>query len=160
MDIRLNTFSIPPLSYLKYVNGGLLKDNWIVPTTIYAVLLYFSMHDIRFLLLLMMLTLIGFPMYLAYLYIWHGMKPEARFNVLEKEIVMSDEGIHLNFTNENKSPKLLTWETFNSYSLTPNAIILNFGQSKYLHLILPISAFTDNTDIDKMKIFLENKFSK
>ena len=160
MDIRLNTFSIPHLSYLKYVNRGILKDHWIVPTTIYVALLYFAMCDIRFILLLMMLFFIGFPAYLAYLYIWHGLKPEARFNILEKEILISEDGIRLNFTNENIYPKTLSWKMFQGYNITHDAIILNFSQSKYLHLILPISTFVCATDIDKMKIFLDTNLSK
>lgn len=149
MTIKLNEYKISPDSYLKVVNKSVVGDYWITPTTIYVILLGLSFYDIRYLILMIMLTVLLVPLYIAYLFVWHGMKPESRYSIINKSVLINDEGLDIDFGEAHK-PIKIAWEEFQCFHPTQSDLILHFRKSKYLYFIIPYSSTISKEQLDSL----------
>lgn len=112
-------------------------------------------HDLRWIIVALMIVCITAPMMLAFFYIFHGMKPVTVINSLPHTLSFGDDGItavlltqHKNEeTNETEyielSRQLLPYSGIKRYKSGLTSIILPFENGNKGFIWLPVSAFDD-----------------
>ncbi|MDD2961362.1 MAG: hypothetical protein PHR45_04680 [Muribaculaceae bacterium] len=139
-------YQINSNEYLSILFKKIFKRYWYIPTTSIIILAALSFIDIRWIFILLMCIFILIPFALAYLYIWHGLKQKATYSTTKKTVIINEFGLKLEFENGIKD---ISWDSFNSLSITPKALIFSYIESEYLFFIIPFSAFKSADDLRK-----------
>ncbi len=95
-------------------------------------------------------------MIMSYVYIWHGLKPESRYSILEKKLDITADGIQLDFGDWNR---MLAWSDFRGYKIKPSGLLLIFKSSKYSFFIIPFYAFETKEDLRNMMKLLKYHYA-
>ena len=123
-----------------------LADNWlwmVLPIALCGILAFFV--DARFVIVALMALFIMLPMILALLYFYYGLSPEARWSILEKDVVIGDGGISLTFTDERMKKHAIGWDDVRNIIEKDDVLLLMLRGKRYTCLMLPTSAI--NPDI-------------
>lgn len=96
-----------------------------------------SFLDIRWLIVALMTLFIIAPMLLLFFYVWHCMKPEARYSIAAESAVLDTKGLTIRFSDNENDEITLPWRLFSKAILSNGFLTLQFVGSRYLLLILP-----------------------
>lgn len=140
--IRLESHKITSAEYLKILYGHIAEDYWFLIALVALTMIVMSAVDIRWLIVTLMCVFVVVPMIMAYLYIWHAMKPLVRLSILPKIVVIDDSAITIEPADEVRLSQLvLPFTDFSRYRITDKYLLLTFSQSKYLFFVVPLTVF-------------------
>ena len=132
--------------YMRELCLMFLADNWlwiVLPIAICGILAVFI--DVRFVIVALMVLFIVLPMILALLYFYYGLSPEARWSIMEKDVVIGDDGISLTFTDERMKKHAIGWDDVRNIIEKDDVLLLMLRGKRYTCLMLPTSAI--NPDV-------------
>ena len=135
--IEIEGCGISAAAYTKAVMRKFVADWWPVALIVVSLPAMLSFIDIRWLIVLLMTIFIIAPLLLFFFYVWHCMKPEARYSIAADSAVMDAEGLTIRFSDNENDEHTLPWRLFNNVSLGDGFLTLQFASSRYLLLILP-----------------------
>lgn len=150
--IITNEYKVASKDYLMIVFYSLLQKYWSWILLIFTALITLSVLDVRWLIVLLNVIFIIIPFIMAYLYIWHGMKPEVRYSTVEKHVTLSEKGLLVEY-NDSKNT-LIKWDEISEARNNDKFIIFTFKKSKYLYFIIPHTAFRNENDIKEVKEYI------
>ena len=137
---------VPSGTYMRHVCLMFLADNWlwmVLPIALCGVLAVFV--DVRFVIVALMVLFVVLPMILALLYFYYGLSPEARWSILEKDVVIDNEGITLLFTDERMKTHAIARDNVRNIIENDDVLMLMLKGKRYTCLMLPSSAI--NPDV-------------
>lgn len=135
--IEIEGCGISAAAYTKAVMRKFAADWWPAMLIVVSLAAMLSFLDIRWLIVALMTLFIIAPMLLFFFYVWHCMKPEARYSIAADSAVLDAEGLTIRFSDNENDEKTLPWRLFNKANLCDGFLTLNFVSSRYLLLILP-----------------------
>ncbi len=116
-------------------------------------------HDLRWIIVALMIVCITAPMMLAFFYIFHGMKPLTVINSLPHTLSFEDDGITATLLSQHKneetneteytelSRRFLPYSEIRSYKSGVTSIILPFEKGDKGFIWLPVSAFDEENGL-------------
>lgn len=130
--------------------------SWIYVAVFGALSLLFIMAiwDIRFLLVGLMVIFILIPFAVSYLYIWYCLKPESRDMILDKHLIITSEGIDIQFEN---SKKHFLWQDFSSCLVLKKYIILIKKEGEHSFIAIPYPIFKSDEAINTTITLINDK---
>ena len=127
--------------YMRELCLMFLADNWlwmVLPIALCGILAFFV--DVRFVIVALMVLFIVLPMILALLYFYYGLSPEARWSIMEKDVLISNEGISLTFTDERMKKHAIGKDDVRNIIEKDDVLLLMLRGKRYTCLMLPKSA--------------------
>lgn len=118
-----------------------LADNWLwlaMPIAICGILAVFV--DVRFVIVALMVLFIVLPMILALLFFYYGLSPEARWSIMEKNMLIDPKGISLAFTDERMKTHAISWDDMRYIIEKDDVVMLMLKGKRYTCFMLPTSA--------------------
>lgn len=143
--MTIENVSIPPGMYMRQLCAMFVADNWlwlVLPVALCAVLSIWI--DVRFIIVAMMVLFIVLPMVLALLYFYYGLSPEARWSVMDKDMVITRDGITLNFADNRMKTHVIPRGDVRYIIDKDDVVMLMLkGGRRYTCLMLPASVTVD-----------------
>ena len=125
-------------TYMRLLCAMFLADNWlwmVAPVAICALLAVWI--DVRFVIVAMMVLFIVLPMVLALLYFYYGLSPEARWSIMEKQIVIDGMGMALIFSDQRMKAHVIAWHDVRGIIEKDDVLLLMLNGKRYTCLMLP-----------------------
>lgn len=115
-----------------------LADNWlwmVLPVAVCGVLAVWI--DVRFVIVALMVLFVLLPMLLSLLYFYYGFSPEARWSIMDKAIVIDDEGLTLDFSDERMKKHIVPKDDVLDVIFKEDVAMLMLKGRRYTCLMLP-----------------------
>lgn len=158
--MRLNTTLLYLYGWMPIASVALLA----IPALIAGIF-----HDIRWLIIFLMICFILSPMLMAFLYFYHGMRPSTSSNVALHRLSFTPEGITVTVYAEETpndeashetTPKplhsaLYPYSAVKELSTGPNAVIIRLSPPYNGFLWLPYNAFAAGSHESGKELFSE-----
>ena len=139
--IKSELYSISAGVFAKILFSDFSRHYMLFGLIVGLALIILSFIDIRWFIILLMVLFIIIPMLVSYLYIWHCLKPEVRWSVLQKYIIVDGNGIQIVYDDDKCQQ--LEWNVFSKCKLTDKYYIFTFSKSKYLYFVVPVDSIAD-----------------
>ena len=140
--MTIENCSVTANCYMRQLGSVILADNWlwlVLPVALCGVLAVWI--DVRFVIVaLMVLLVVVMPMLLAWLYIYYGFSPEARWSIMEKTVTVDENGLVLDFVDERMKKHVIRRDDVRNIIVRDDAVLLMLtGGRRYTCLMLPAS---------------------
>jgi len=127
-------------TYMRHLCAMFLADNWLWMVAPVAICALIAVRiDVRFVIVAMMVLFIVLPMVLGLLYFYYGLSPEARWSIMEKQIIMDDMGMVLIFSDQRMKTHVIAWRDVRGIIEKDDVLLLMLNGRRYTCLMLPAS---------------------
>ena len=115
-----------------------LADNWlwmVLPVAGCGVLAVWV--DVRFVIVALMVLFVLLPMLLSLLYFYYGFSPEARWSIMDKAVVIDDDGLTLDFSDQRMKKHIVPKDDVLDVIFKDDVAMLMLKGRRYTCLMLP-----------------------
>ncbi len=161
----LKSSSITIRQYVKLVLGLYFKDWWWAYVLPVLVCLILGAFNSNFFYVAVILVFLIFSMMFSFVYIYHGLVPESRYSIKEKEIKITNDGFELIYSEVNSSgnieerSEILKWDLFKNIFAKDEFILVMFNSRKYAFLAIPFNAFEKEDMLKESVLFVSDHLS-
>lgn len=135
-SVEISECSISAGQYARLVARAFAADWWPAMLIAVSVLLMLAIHDVRWIIVGLMLIFLVLPMAVFFFFAWQCTKPEARHSIMSKSVLIDDEGVTLTANDTGRST-LLEWNKFGKAYIGGGKLILKLRDGRYSLLVLP-----------------------
>ena len=128
--------------YLRQLGLMYLHDRWpwlVAPLLVCAALAAW-LGDVRWAVVGLMVLFVVIPMILALSYINYALSLEARWSLLSKTLMLTDDGIMLHFDDERMHDRIITWSAIADVKVGGEAFLVMLRVRRYTFLMIPFTA--------------------
>ncbi len=129
--------------YARTVFSIFFAENWfwfLFPLIFFALL---SVFDVRFLIVALMVLFIIIPMIGALLYINYLLTLETRWSIVEKELLVGDEGLTLRFAPGNMKDAHIEWRQLKGMFSKGGLLVFPLRMRRYQYLVIPLKSIEE-----------------
>lgn len=150
-------FKVGASIYTKIVFANFFAKYWWCYTALIILLSSLIVINLNFLVVLLALIFIVYPMSVSFVYFSYCITKEIIWSVSEKKISIIQEGLQLDFGN---SRKILQWSNFKKGELQKGYFILTLKKRKFCYLIIPVEAIPTDKDFQYFTTQLSANINK
>ena len=90
---------------------------------------------------------------------YYALTPESRWSILEKEVKLTEGGLHLAFTSEKMQEHLIKWDEIHGTAVSNNCLILRFKNNNYTFLAIPLDSFDGEDELREFVIEVRKRIA-
>ena len=162
ISIYLEPFKVTSSEYMRPMILMFFRRNWwwfILPVAV-TIALMVLLNDVRWLIVGLMLVFMVFPMILALIYFNYALTIVVRWSLMEKSILLDDEGLHLDFVDKRMRPRTISWRDIASVTRDDKAYYFNLTVRRYTFVLIPCNVIIAQGVTEQMfKDFIRKKFN-
>ena len=159
--INLQPFAVSSGQYIRPMLRMYFGRNWwwfVVPILVILGLML-VMHDARWLIVCLMLIFMVFPMILILIYFNYALTLEVRWSLMEKSMIIDEEGLHLSFTDKRMHQRDIAWSDISNITRDRNAFYFHLKVRRFNYLMIPCSVLLENEISDyEFALFVKEHF--
>jgi len=145
-SMKIECCSVTAGAYMRHLCLLFLADNWlwmVAPVAVCAMLAVWI--DVRWVIVALMILFTVMPMILSLLYFYYGFSPQARWSIMEKQAIVTPDGIALQFTDERMKKHAIHWDDVRYIIEKDDVLLLMLKGRRYTCLMFPASVI--NPDV-------------
>ena len=150
--------SISSETYLSILYRVCFARRWWLLLLPVVACLALIIVDIRFAYLAVIVA-IGMLMIALPVIYYYALTPESRWSILEKEVKLTEGGLHLVFTSEKMQEHLIKWDEIQGTAVSNNCLILRFKNNNYTFLAIPLDSFDGEDELRKFVIEVRKRIA-
>ena len=90
---------------------------------------------------------------------YYALTPESQWSILEKNVALTDVGLHLDFAYDNMKEHLVKWNEIDSTIVSNNCLILRFKKNYYTFLAIPLDSFEGEDELRKFVVEIRKRIT-
>lgn len=149
--IETQPYQVPASAYMRRLFADWLADRWWTVAAVVLPFVCLSFVDLRFVYVALMAGFIVVPMLLGFVYFYYALRSVAVSAVRRQAARIDDGGITIVYLNEEQpvGETRYEWTAFDDCSTADGYIRLDFVDSTYAFLLIPLESFATDADFDK-----------
>ena len=152
--ITTGSFHVSSGEYTKMVFTRFFARDWTLYALLLAVFAALMNVNVNFIIVILALIFIVYPMTLSFVYFANCMVVEMRWSVLPKTMIVDESGIKLNFDGFSKQ---IDWREFSYCQAKGSCMLLGLKVRQFTFLIVPYTAFQSKDDLREFAICAKSK---
>ena len=150
--------SISSETYVSILYRVFFSRRWWLLLLPVAVCLLLISLDTRFAYLAVIVA-IGMLMIALPVIYYYALTPESRWSIMEKEVKLTEGGLHLVFTSEKMQEHLIKWDEIHGTAVSNNCLILRFKNNNYTFLAIPLDSFDGEDELREFVIEVRKRIA-
>ena len=162
MSIKLENIKVESGQYMRPLWQMYFRRNWpwfLLPLVVCGIggLL---MHDVRWLVVGLMLVFMVFPMLMILIYINYALTLEVRWSLMEKTVEIDKEGLHLTFTDQRMKSRNIAWHDIKMVTRDDRYYYFHLRVRPYNFLLIPRESLVSQGVNEKNLLMLVHSESR